>query len=182
MVYSDPDWDPASLTIHDATTADNLNPFDIRTWPTTLSTFQSRGGKLIHYHGSADNQISGFNTENFYNRISTGMHQPANQLDNWYRFFRIGGMNHCSGGPGAWNFGQGGSAGTQVPWDPKVNMLAAMVTWVEDGIPPDTVLGTKFINDTIALGVQFQRRHCRYPFRNRFVGGDHTQPDSWECV
>ena len=59
----------------------------------------------------------------------------------------------------------------------------AVVRWVEDGIAPDTLLGTKFVNDSESLGVQFSRKHCRYPLRNTYDGsGDSTEPESWSCL
>ena len=72
-------------------------------------------------------------------------------------------MFHCNSGPGAWVFGQGGSASAAgIPFESANNVLAAIVDWVEKGVAPDTIEGTKFVNDTVSLGVAFQRRHCRW--------------------
>jgi len=116
---------------------------------------------LIAYHGGQDNQITGTNTERFYNYLSVGMSSPSRDLDTWFRFFRIPGMFHCNGGPGAWSFGQGATAATGISFHPDVNILAAMVQWVENGTAPETVTGTKFINDTVEMGEAYQHRHCR---------------------
>jgi feruloyl esterase len=97
-------------------------------------------------------------------------------------------MGHCSGGVGAWEVGQtlSGAANTVTPGspslDPERNVLTAMVRWVEEGIAPETMLGTKFVNDDPASGIQFSRRHCRFPKKTTFVGGDSTQPNSWTCI
>lgn len=56
----------------------------------------------------------------------------------------------------------GGAAAAGVPFESTHNVLAALVDWVERGVAPETIEGTKFVNDTVALGVAFQRRHCRY--------------------
>lgn len=69
---------------------------------------------------------------------------PSPQIDNFLRYFRISGMSHCSGGPGAWMIGQSSSGSTG--FDAERNVLAALVEWVEKGIPPDTILGTKFVS------------------------------------
>jgi feruloyl esterase len=91
-------------------------------------------------------------------------------------------MFHCSTGPGAWVLGQGGNAAQAgIPFNAQYNVLAAMVDWVEKGVAPEFMEGTKFVNDTVASGVEFTRRHCRYPARTTFVGGDYKRPDSWEC-
>lgn len=89
-------------------------------------------------------------------------------------------MFHCSSGPGAWMIGQA-SAGS-IGFDPESNVLAAMVRWVEQGIAPDTILGTKYVNDVKENGVERQRRHCRYPYTNVYTGGNASLPGSWKCV
>jgi feruloyl esterase len=35
-----------------------------------------------------------------------------------------------------------------------------VVEWVEQGRVPQSLLGTKFVNDTADLGISFQRTHC----------------------
>ena len=49
-----------------------------------------------------------------------------------------------------------------MPFARADNVLAALVGWVENGVAPDTIEGTKFVNDTVGLGAAFRRRHCRY--------------------
>jgi len=105
----------------------------------------------------------------------------STELDTFYRFFRISGMGHCSGGPGAWKVGQ--SAIGYSTSDVEDNVLMRMVSWVERGDAPEYIRGTKFVNDTAALGVAFRRRHCKYPARNVYVGpGNYTEEGSWECL
>lgn len=60
-------------------------------------------------------------------------------------------------------FGQGGNAAaTGIPFDARNNVLRALVDWVEAGTAPEYIEGTRFVNDTVALGVDFTRKHCRY--------------------
>lgn len=142
--------------------AEALNPSNIKTWPDDLSTFRETCGKIISFHGGQDNLITSFNTERFYKRLSQGMRASSEELDNFFRFFRISGMFHCNSGPGAWAIGQGGGAAAAgVPFKSKNNVLAALVAWVEDGVAPDVIEGTKFINDTVSHGIALRRRHCR---------------------
>ncbi|KAL1625577.1 hypothetical protein SLS56_007236 [Neofusicoccum ribis] len=183
-VIYDPSWDASTFTALDALVADARNPANIRTWPTSLARFQKRGGKLLSYHGQQDNQISSFNTPRFYESLRRGMRYSYADTDEFFRFFRVSGMNHCNSGPGAWVLGQGGGApAAGIPFTPANNVLAAMVAWVEDAAPPDSITGTKFAGDVVADGVAFQRRHCMYPRRNTFLGDgrDPNDPDSWEC-
>lgn len=118
---------------------------------------------MLVYHGGQDNQITSFNTERFYGHLSRGMDVSSKELDEFFRFFRIPGMFHCNSGPGAWVIGQGGgSAAKGVPFESTKNVLAALVRWVENGTPMEDIVGTKFVNDSIDLGVAFHHRHCKF--------------------
>jgi feruloyl esterase len=103
------------------------------------------------------------------------------ELDEFYRYFLVSGTGHCSGGVGAHAIGQ--ETGEVNSLDPKENILIAIVDWVEKGNAPNVLVGTKWVNDTQSLGVDFQRAHCRYPKSNRYKGtGNPDLIDSWECV
>ena len=180
VVYNDPTWNASEFGLDDVRAAEDLNPGDIRSYPSSLPGFKQNSGKLLMYHGQQDNQITSFNTNRFYEHLRGN--SSYEDMDEWTRFFRISGMFHCSTGPGAWVLGQGGNAAQAgIPFDAKHNVLAAMVDWVEKGVAPEYIEGTKFVNDTVKSGVSFTRKHCKYPARNTFVGGDYRKPESWEC-
>ena len=66
---------------------------------------------------------------------------------------------------------------------PQNNVLLRIVDWVENGKAPETITGTKFVNDDPTQGVAFVRDHCKYPARNVYVGpGNYTLLESWKCV
>jgi feruloyl esterase len=88
------------------------------------------------------------------------MNASSAQLDEFMRFFRVSGMGHCGGGPGAWMIGQGMEQGTG--FEARGNVLASIVEWVEQGNAPEVLEGVKFVDDSVAEGVGFRRRHCRY--------------------
>lgn len=180
-IYNDPTWDPASLNSADYDAASRLDPFGVQTWKGDLSSIKNRGSKILHWHGLADPIISSDNSPRYYNHVSKTMGLSPTQLDEFYRFFRMSGTGHCDGGSGAHAFGQ---AGDEVnSYDPSENILMAIVDWVENDNAPETLTGTKFVNNTKALGIEFQRAHCKYPKRNQYKGlGDPTLPQSWECV
>ena len=68
----------------------------------------------------------------------------SSALDEFYRFFRVSGMGHCSGGDGAFRIGN--QLETVSSLDPQNNVLMRIVDWVENGNAPETITGTKFVN------------------------------------
>ncbi|KAJ4388656.1 Feruloyl esterase [Gnomoniopsis smithogilvyi] len=182
VVYNDPTWDPATLDSADYTAAAKQNPYNIQTFEGDLSAVKDRGSKILHYHGQQDMIITSYNSPRYYEHVSETMGLDSSELDDFYRFFKIGGMYHCTGGPGATFIGQG--IDSNATNNPDGNVLTAMVRWVEEGVAPDTILGTAYVNETATSGeIAFQRRHCKYPLRTVYSGsGDPTLPDSWTCA
>jgi feruloyl esterase len=113
----------------------------------------------------------------YYKHVADTMNLSPSELDDFYRFFTISGMGHCGTGDGAGSIGQG--VGTFAGNDPEDNVLLAMVQWVEKGIAPDFVRGTKFNGSE----VEYRRKHCKYPKRNKYVGpGAYEDENAWKCV
>lgn len=185
VVLEDPEWDPSTYSIDDALVSDEKNPATIRTWPSTLAAFEDVGGKILTFHGMQDQQITSPNSNRFFEHLASGMGYTPEQMDNFYRYFRVPGMFHCNAGPGAWVLGQGGNApALGIPFDAEHNLLAALVDWVEQGAAPEVVLGTKFVNDDVGQGVAYTHRHCRWPLRSTYLGGglDPLDANSWDCL
>ncbi|KAJ3783996.1 Tannase/feruloyl esterase [Lentinula aff. detonsa] len=186
-LYNDPNLDVTKLNRSDWAYSQAVNPFNIDTWKGDLSRFKSRNGKLITWHGQSDGLISPANSERYYDHVSHTMNIPPSELDHFYRFFRISGLGHCRGGDGAWAIGQTLRNIEKIQLDkefldPDRNVLTSMIRWVEEGKAPDTLFGRKYVNDSMALGIQSSRRHCRYPLRNQYHGsGNSSLPESWTC-
>ncbi|KAL4866526.1 putative feruloyl esterase B-1 [Aspergillus spectabilis] len=177
VVYSNPEWNPATWTLTDAEVAISQDPFEISTFNGDLSAFQRKGGKVLHYHGLEDGIISSDSSKVYYKHVARTMGLSPRDLDEFYRFFPISGMGHCAPGNGAGSIGQ--SQRTFVNSNPEDNILLAMVQWVEDGIAPEFVRGSK-VNGT---KVEYRRRHCKYPNRNRYVGpGSYGDESAWMCL
>ncbi|KAK3067695.1 tannase [Teratosphaeriaceae sp. CCFEE 6253] len=139
-------WTADQLNADYAALASEIDPHGISTWKGDLSAFQAQGGKILHYHGQADSIITSENSPRYYDHVSTTMGLPPKDLDAFYRFFRIGGMDHCAGGVGAWQIGQSGASTAGAELDAQHNVLLRMVEWVEQGQAPETVTGVKFVN------------------------------------
>jgi feruloyl esterase len=78
----------------------------------------------------------------------------------------VPGMFHCSGGPG-----------------PNVfDALTPLVTWVETGVAPETIVATKFVNDTPPT-VQMTRPLCVFPKVAKYNGSGSTSiAANFTCV
>ena len=181
-VYNDTSFNILNLDQQDYARADELDNLhgNPSAFNGDLSGLRGAGSKLIMYHGMADPMTSGYNSQRYYQKVAKTMGAGNADLDEFFRFFRISGMAHCGvggiSGAGAWEFGQSGAAASATN-----NIVDNLVSWVEKGDAPDVMLGTKFWYDTPSMGIEFERPHCRYPYRTTFDGGDSTKPESWSC-
>ncbi|KAH7024155.1 Tannase/feruloyl esterase [Ilyonectria destructans] len=179
-VFADRNWDPTTLTLQNITFAREKNPSDAETFDTDLSAFRSSGGKILHYHGLQDGIITSEISEKYYEAVRKAMGLSFRDMDKFYRYFKVSGMDHCALGPGAWQIGQ--TAVGTAKFTSQDNILMRMVDWVEKGKAPETIRGTKFINDDPSLGLDLVRNHCKYPKRTVFKGkGNPDDENSWEC-
>jgi feruloyl esterase len=143
-----------------------------------LSRFAAHGGKMILYHGYADPLIPSATAFDYYNAVD---HNDHANVANYLRLFMVPGMWHCSGGPGANDFGGVGQLAPQ-PLDPSDDVLGALIAWTEQGISPTRITATKYVNDTASDGIAFQRPLCLYPQHSAYQHGDKTSAASYACV
>jgi feruloyl esterase len=142
-----------------------------------LSAFHAHGGKMIQYAGWADTAIAPENGVNYYTAVLHGMPKAAD----FYRVFMVPGMAHCSGGAGPNAFGNGTTNGPVI--DADHDLVKALERWVEQGIAPDRIIATHYVNNSAAQGVAFQRPLCPFPQRAEYVGsGDPNNADNFACV
>lgn len=180
----DPNWSLSNFTLQDARDflhRARTDPFEIETYNPDISKFRKRGGKVLHWHGQSDDILVTSVSDRYYDMVSKKLSASPRELDGFYRYFRISGMAHCWGGPGANAIGQGGSYSASKRAEDSI--LARIVEWVEKGKAPEYVRGTKFVNDNPAEGIVFQRKHCKYPLVSRYFGkGNGTNEHGWRCV
>jgi feruloyl esterase len=143
-----------------------------------LGEFREHGGKLLMYHGWADPLIPSQSSINYFNALvgndshgfqqaSFGVGNPALQRTQSYaRLFMAPGLYHCSGGPGPNAF----------------DALTPLVTWVETGTAPETIIATKFVAD-MPPAVQMTRPLCVYPKVAKYNGsGSTSMAANFTCV
>ena len=133
--------------------------------------------------------IAPMNGINYYERVRDvlrgkrghGHDESYEELREFYRVFMVPGMAHCSGGEGANAFGNG-TNGPVI--DEDHDLLRALEAWVEHGVAPRKIIGTHYVNNTPASGVEFQRPLCPYPEIARYKGApaDSTQASGFVCV
>jgi feruloyl esterase len=133
IVHQNKDWD--YRTFHpdrDTKRADDEFASILNATNPDLSKFRARGGKLILYHGWSDAAITAVNAIDYYKSVK----DPAG----FVRLFMVPGMQHCGGGPGPNDFGQGspGASG-----DALRDINTALEKWVEEGVAPAQIIAKK---------------------------------------
>jgi feruloyl esterase len=180
MVFPNSGWTPAAHSIADsARQAEAQLGATLNSTDPNLAPFKQHGGKLIQYVGWSDTGIAPDNDINYHRAVTRVMGGPEDTQD-FYRLFMVPGMAHCSGGPGASAFGQ--SVNGPDPADPADDVLSALDHWVENRRAPDTIITTKYVNDTPAQGIAFQRPLCPYPQIAIYRGGSTVSAASFACV
>jgi len=161
-----------------------------------LRPFKAHGGKIIHFVGWADSAIAPINSVNYYNEVVAELSGEAHrdrddsrleQIQKFYRLFMVPGMAHCTGGDGANAFGNGSNPVTHIEYSAPVldadhDLLKALERWVEQGVPPEKIIATHYLNNNPANAIQFQRPLCPFPQVARYKIGDTTKAQSFECV
>src|SRR5579872_910180 len=126
---------------------------------TNLTTFSAHGGKLIFYHGDSDPWFSPLDTFDYYKDMAAA-NGSLDAVLKWSQFYFVPGMSHCGGGQALDQF----------------DLLGAIVTWVEKGTAPTSV---------IATGKAFPGRTrplCPYPKRAQYKGsGNPEDAANFEC-
>ena len=161
VVYQDPNWDWRSFDLErDSAKAhaidknvDELNP--------DLTAFAKHGGKLLLYHGWADQQVAPGSSVEFYKAVleaSGGLEQTSN----WVRLFMAPGMAHCSGGEGPDTF----------------DKIGVIEQWVERGKAPEQIIAAH----KIAGKIDRTRPLCPYPQVAHYKGaGSIDEASNFGC-
>ncbi|MGB6452767.1 MAG: tannase/feruloyl esterase family alpha/beta hydrolase [Steroidobacteraceae bacterium] len=162
VAFQDPNWDYRTLNFDrdmvradrsEAALANNIDPH--------LGAFFARGGKLIQYHGWADQGISPLNSIDYYLSAARAAGGVSGLADE-YRLFMVPGMNHCSGGDGPDHF----------------DTVTALEQWVEHGKAPNRIVASR----TRGGRVDRTRPLCPYPEVAVYKGSGSTdEASSFAC-
>jgi feruloyl esterase len=144
-----------------------------------LKAFKAHGGKLLQYHGWYDGSPSPLTAVEYYRSVEHAMGGEGATQD-FYRLYMVPGMMHCGTGPGPNSFGNLTDASGAM--DAEHNILSALRGWVETGRKPESIVATKFTEDSPAKGVVMTRPLCAFPKQAVWDGkGDTAKADSFAC-
>jgi feruloyl esterase len=136
-----------------------------------LAPFNARNGKLLHWHGLADELIMPQGSVNYYNRVLAQMGGLAN-VQPFYRLFLMPAVGH---GP---RNGTSNSAANNPVARPQ-QLYRVMTDWVEKGVAPDSIILTSLSSTPTAKSQPV----CAYPKKATYGGtGDPNAATSYSCM
>jgi feruloyl esterase len=140
-----------------------------------LSAFRARGGKLIIYHGWADEQVTPFASLDFYAQIKARHGQSG--TDGFLRMFMMPGIAHCSGGAGAGNIG---GATPALSRDPQHDVVATLDAWVMRRQAPRILIAAHLDENKKP---DRTRPLCPFPQEAQYGGiGDRNDAANFVCA
>jgi hypothetical protein len=169
-VYFDPNWDWKTELGYDNfesyvdDTIAQMAPGGTATDNPDLAAFRDQGGKLILWHGFADQLIMPEGTIDYYDEVVNTLGGGYQHTQEFARLFMAPGVGHCG------NTGINTGPVPQNPFDYVVN-------WVEKGVAPETILASKTTG-----GVTQTRPLCPYPDVAVYTGqGSTDDAANFEC-
>jgi Tannase and feruloyl esterase len=174
---------PGAVTNYAAVAqAGSQNVADLTDNADNLDGFKAAGGKLVSFVGGNDQLIMPRGVINYYrgmaqryalNHDTTGFEG----VQRFYRLFHAPGVGHC--GLGVLSHGSLG------PWPQGGVDFDAVIDWVENGNPPNEVIGS---GNTAApayvagAATTLTRPLCPYPQTAVYLGsGSVTAANNWTC-
>ncbi|KAK0627428.1 Tannase/feruloyl esterase [Immersiella caudata] len=123
-----------------------------------LSRFRRAGGKMLSWHGMADQLVPVNGSVQYYDRVLALDPRAAD----YYRLFLAPGADHAG-------------AGITVSDEARLDYI---MDWVERGAANQTLRAAGMTG----LGDMAERDICMYPMVQHYRGGSATLPSSFTCV
>lgn len=162
VVFKDAAWDWRTFDIdRDVAIADKVDGGTINAIEPNIQPFTGRGGKLLLYHGWADQLVAPGTSINYYNSVVKALGGSSKTASS-VRLFMVPGMGHCAGGEGPNTF----------------DAVGALERWVEQGQPPDRIVASHSTNGV----VDRTRPLCPHPQIAAYKGtGSTDEAASFAC-
>jgi feruloyl esterase len=156
VVYEDPAWDWRTFDLDRDAAKANAKDQGVDALDPNLADFRKHNGKLLLYHGWADQQVAPGSTIDFYQSVQEGP-------QNWVRLFMVPGMAHCSGGEGPDTF----------------DKIKVLEEWVEEGKAPEKIIAAHQTEGK----VDRTRPLCAYPAVAHYNGkGSIDEAANFSCL
>ena len=152
VAFNDPNWDP--LTFNASADIDRLESKATGFDPpgANLKPFFAHGGKLLMYHGWADQQVAPLNSVTYVDAVLNASGKSAGGKS--IALYMVPGMGHCSGGAGTATF----------------DKVAAMEQWIATGRAPAQIIASH----QTAGKTDRTRPLCPYPQVAKYKGTGST--------
>jgi feruloyl esterase len=142
VVFKSPDWDWRTYDFDkDEDRFEQPDSLIMNATAPHIEKFAAHGGKLLLYHGWADQNVSPYNTIDYFRRVRETL--GPGKADNSVKLFLAPGMAHCGGGEGPNTF----------------DRIGVLDRWVETGKPPESIVASH----STAGKVDRTRPLCPYP-------------------
>ncbi|HZP07149.1 MAG TPA: tannase/feruloyl esterase family alpha/beta hydrolase [Terracidiphilus sp.] len=162
VVYQNPDWDWRAFDLDRDAEKANAVDNGVDELDPDLTAFANHNGKLLLYHGWADQQVAPGSTVQFYQSVLDATKDHARSSE-WIRLFMVPGMGHCSGGEGPDTF----------------DKISIIEQWVEQGKAPTEIVASH----RTAGKVDRTRPLCPYPETARYRGtGSIDEAINFSCT
>ncbi|WYZ33972.1 hypothetical protein EsH8_I_000248 [Colletotrichum jinshuiense] len=165
FIEKDPDFDPSTLSLEayrDVFRRGVEEYESIVGSSPDMRRFRDRGGKILMWHGMADQTISVLVGRGFYESARRLEAERGVDIRDYWRYFEVPGMNHCFPLHGA-----------PFPWD----ALERLRRWVEEGVAPEEMEARRVVEKggrpVLADDV---RKICLWPTEGVWDGAE------WVCV
>ena len=123
-----------------------------------LEAFKNRGGKMIMYHGLADQALNPMMSISYFEKLK----DIDEKFSRYYQLYLIPGMFHCRGGNNVDTF----------------DAMSAIINWVEADIRPTKLDAVMNRQGKITR----TRPICPHPQRAVYIGsGDINDGDNFKC-